>query len=410
MQQLFAVVLALVMLPFLLKCRIPSGWAILFLGVFAGIMAGFSAGEISEAFFNVFLNWSSLSSVLTVIQIALLGALMTHYGLFRRAEDALKQVLPAPKVIIMLMPSLIGVLQVPGGAALSAPFCNNIGKEMGLSNSQRSNTNVICRHLFSLFLPFSAWVIQVKDMSPGMDKRIFMLAGMCFTAVNVAGTYLFFLRKARKPDLPIISRSDRLRAFGTLLTVLSPILTVIVLNNIANLPVVLCVPFAILVTYILSDRKHFAKEILQKVNKNLAVMIVGVYFFQNIVKQMDLLMALGSNVLLGSSESVFLLGVAIIAVLFGMATGLIYVSLSVLLPIVASAFSADSAVMTIVVFYVFCWSYIGYMFSPVHMCQLLSDKECGCTVAERYRTYLPMMALLAITSVMLYWIMSLLLC
>lgn len=408
MHQLFAAILALAILPVLLKWKIPSGYAIILMGIIAGLVGGFSAAEILRAFSDVFFSWSSLSSVLAVIQIALLGALMTRYGLFRRAEEAIKQVLPVPKLIIMLMPSLIGVLQVPGGAALSAPFCNSIGQKMRLSESQRSNTNVICRHQFSLFLPFSAWVIQINELVPELDQQIFLFSCLCFSAINVVSNYFFFLRKAEKLELPKLHWCKRLQALGELLVAISPILTVFAVNSIFGLPVAFCVPFAILVAFLLSDHDGFGKQIIQSFNKNLAWTIIGVYFFQNIIKRMDQLLTLGSSVLLIGSELVFLLGIAIIAILFGVATGLIYVSLGVLLPIIVTAFPADPIGLTIAAFYVFCWSYIGYMFSPVHMCQLLSDRECGSTVKARYRTYIPMFITLAGASVMLYGVTSLL--
>ena len=63
--------------------------------------------------------------------------------------------------------------------------------------------------------------------------------------------------------------------------------------------------------------------------------------------------------------------------------------------------------MMVRLFYVFLWCFIGYYFSPIHLCQLLTDKEVGCTPGERYRTYLPFLFLFPLFTVGLYLLYSL---
>lgn len=406
MQQVIAIIAALVLIPILVKFKISTGWSLMIAAAVSGLIGKLSPMMIVQDFINVFTVWSNLSSVLIVIEIAMLGALMTHYGLFKRAEEALKLFLPYPRMIIMLMPSMIGMLQVPGGAALSAPFCNNLGKEMKLTRTQRANNNVICRHVFMLFAPFSTCVVMAVSLAPGLSVTPFLLMCFVFTVIMVIGNYVFFLRKSQPIDLPQVPANERMKNLGIFLLMLSPIWVVVALNALLGLSYVFAVPAGAVVVFLLSDKKDFLRSTANTFKMGLTIMIVGVYFFQNIVKDMDELQELVKMLITNGSGVVFLIVIALAALLFGLASGLMYTPLGVLVPIMASISSGGMS-LVIEMFYVFCWSYIGYVFSPLHMCQLLSDKECGCGVGERYRNYIPMMILLVASSVLLYLLFSL---
>jgi hypothetical protein len=95
--------------------------------------------------------------------------------------------------------------------------------------------------------------------------------------------------------------------------------------------------------------------------------------------------------------------------LFGIATGLMYLPLGVLVPIAMNLPYASETHRLIALSYTFCWCFIGYFFSPIHLCQLLSDQETGCTVGERYRTYIPFLIILPIIPAALYFVYSLVL-
>ena len=205
MFQVAAVIFALVLIPILLKFKVPNGWALIIAAAAAGLAGRLSITTVAGALLQVFTEWSNFSSVLIIVEIATMGALMTRYGLFKRAEEALKAILPKPRLIIMLLPSVIGMLQVPGGAALSAPFCNTLGRDMGLSRSQRANTNVICRHVFMLCAPFSTSVLIVTGLVPDLNLPLFLMTCLAFTAVMLVGNYAFFLRKSTPISLPQVS-------------------------------------------------------------------------------------------------------------------------------------------------------------------------------------------------------------
>lgn len=409
MRQLIAVLLAIACIPVLLKRKIAVGPTLLLAGILAGGLAGILPAAILEAFTDVFTSRASLSSVLIVIEIGMLSYLMNCYGILKEAETALRILVPNPRAIIMLMPTMVGALQAPGGAALSAPFVNNLGKEMGLSKAQRANINMIARHVLMLLLPFSTNMLIVHDLMPDLSIPGLAALNLGFVVLMQASGYFFLLRSSQPIDMPKAAPPERLKALGRLLFALAPIYLVIMLKAIFNIPYTAALIFSMLAVFFMSNKEDFRRRLIASFNRNTAMMIVGIYFFQNIVGGMDEMLELFRRLIGGQTGWAFLALVALAGTVFGLATGLMYLSVGILIPIAASLPYASESARLIALSYTFCWSFLGYYFSPIHLCQLLTDQEVGCTVGERYRNYLPFMVVLPAITVMLYFVYHLIL-
>lgn len=407
MLQLFAVAAAILCIPVLIRRKLSVGAALLILGLMAGVLGGLSPAVIVRAFVNVFAVPSTLSSVLVVIEIGMLSVLMNHYKLLKRMEDAMRRLFSNARLIIMLLPAMIGALQAPGGAVLSAAFTNHLGAEMGLTPAQRANVNVVSRHALMLFAPFATNMVVVKSMAPNVDTLKLGLLNIGFVVAMQAAGYFFLLRKSKPLELPSVDAGERLKALGEFFLTFSPILLVILLNTMLKIPFPVALVGSILLVFLIGDRKDFGHWLVHSFNVSTALLIVGVYFFQNIVGSMDQLLELFRHLVNGQSTAVFLVTVAVVGTIFGAATGLMYLPMGVLIPVVASAPYAGEMELLIHLSYTFLFCFIGYFFSPLHLCQLLSDKETGCTVGERYRTYLPLFPTLPAIAVALYFLYTL---
>ena len=410
MRQLFSVAAAILCIPILLKCGLTIGPVLLILGVAAGFLGGLGPQAVLTAFTDVFTQASSLSSVLIVVEIGMLSVLMAQYGLLERMERAMRKLIPSARINIMLIPAMVGILQAPGGAAVSAPPVNRLGEEMGLTRAQRSNINVVCRHFLVVFASFSVNMIVVQSVAPQVDIVRLGLLNFPFVLLMQAAGYFIFLRKAKPLPQEKVSVRAWWGALGEFLIAMSPVFSIILINALFGTPYELALLVSFLLVFLLGrEKKEFPLRLVKSFSPSLAVLIVGVYFFQHIVERMDDLLALFAALITGQSSLMFLTMVAVVGICFGLATGLMYLPLGVLIPIVVAAPHASEMALLVDLFYAFIWCFIGYLFSPLHLCQLLSDKETGCTVGERYKTYLPLMVVLPILVVALYFLYKLIL-
>ncbi len=404
MQQLFAVLLATVLIPVLLRKNLSVGTTLLILSPIAGLVGGLGVPVIVDIFVNIFITSSILSAVIIVVEIALLGKLMAHYGLLAKAELQLKKAIPNSKIIIMLMPAMIGMIQAPGGAALSAPFVDNLGSEMKISPNNRSNLNVICRHVAILIMPFSTSILIVKGFVPDLNVGLLILMNFGFVLAMQGAGYFFILRKAESIEIEKAPAAERLSALLGLCVTLSPILVIIGLNLFFGINYAISSAVAILWVFVLGGREEFAKQVVKSFDFNILTMIVGVYFFQGIVTNSTELIDIMTSWMLNSSEFMLLFLILFIATLFGLVTGLYMMSLGILVPILLSMTFTSDAQLTVYIFYTFVCSFVGYYFSPIHLCQLLTDKHVGCPVSERYKAYMPVLISMVVSPVLLFFV------
>ena len=90
-----------------------------------GLLSGIGIDSIKEAVLSVFIDSSSLSTLLAVSMVTILSGLMKEYGILDKIVESMAAIIKNKKIILMIVPALIGMLIVPGGALLSAPFINN---------------------------------------------------------------------------------------------------------------------------------------------------------------------------------------------------------------------------------------------------------------------------------------------
>ena len=125
------------------------------------------------------------------------------------------------------------------------------------------------------------------------------------------------------------------------------------------------------------------------------------YFFRNIINSFGEMQILLNGFFAAGSNAAILGAVAVFAVLFGVITGLSLVPMTLLLPLVAPL-QISSNEMLLYVWFIYIWSFIGYYFSPLHLCQILSNECIGCSLGSTYREYRFFMPILMASSFPLY--------
>ncbi len=106
---------------------------------------------------------------MTVIMVSILGGLMNHYKILDKIVETLLLMVRSKKNILMIIPAMIGVLIIPGGALLSAPFINNIGEEIKLTPARRAAINLVFRHITMFILPYSTSLLVVSASIPNIN-------------------------------------------------------------------------------------------------------------------------------------------------------------------------------------------------------------------------------------------------
>lgn len=408
MRQYIGVVIAFLLLPVELKLypkifkkKAQLGPVLCLTGLIMAAVAALPIGRTLKAFTDVFTKFSTLQTLIVVVEIGVLGNLLKQYGILEKIVSALEKLIPSKKVLIMIMPAIMGLLPVPGGAFLSAPFVDSIGNDLKMGGTTKSVVNLYFRHCALFLLPYNTTMLAIASTLPEINVYHVIALNLAFVAVMELGAYFMYVRPcvtARNENL-----SGRGQAVKEVLMYLSPIYMALVFNTVFGLQMYQAIFLCILLTFLLKgkDKSQFLKHAAGGLSVSTLVMLVGVYFMQNVIKSLDIVMAGVGGVLSGSSMLTFMLIVPVVGLVFGLATGLSLVPMGMLLPFVAGMGLSPLA-QAVYAFYILVWSFLGYYFSPFHLCQLLTIKYMGCDSGPVYKKHAKMMPILAVTAVLLF--------
>ena len=112
-----------------------------------GLLSQMGLPSFTTALADGLFSPMTVQLVLAVALISGLGKVMKESGDLELMVGSLVALFPRPKVLTMLLPALIGTINVPGGAIMSAPMVEENGKALGLNNAAHAAVNLFFRHI-----------------------------------------------------------------------------------------------------------------------------------------------------------------------------------------------------------------------------------------------------------------------
>jgi hypothetical protein len=377
MQQLAGLILGFALLPVLLLKKVRISRALFVSATLMGIASGFTFSQLGICLADVFTQFASLNSIITVAGVGVVGILFRAYGLLGLIIENISKLVRHVKVCAMLLPAFMGLLPIPGGAMLSAPLSDAIGERLELTAPRRVSVNLSFRHTVFLVIPYCSTIVLVNSVSPPFSMGLFLSLGFCFMCVVFASGYFLFLRNA--PDIVNdIDKNERLPALRGLLTGLMPVLLILFFNNVIGLVSSLSVLLAIAATACIHRQKGFLKHVYKKFDFETVLLMCGIFYIQNVIKNMTRLTQFFVEMLLQSGGVAVFFMICGICFFMGFATGINLVPMSIMLPIVFMLPASTSNILALS-FIVLLWSFFGYYMSPLHLCHLLSMRSIPCS-------------------------------
>lgn len=402
MFQIIVVVLAFGLMPVLMRrFRLPIWLSILIACLIIHLVALRSLPASMESVKGM-LTWGNLNTVLSIVLVGVLSALMKHHGMLDAVITSAKGLIRNQKVLIALVPAVIGLLSVPGGAYLSAPYVNALGEEMNLPAPRRAAVNLAYRHVTMLVSPFSAMMIYLPSLFQG--QSVYQLIGLNipFMLVIAFSAAVLYLPRGRQmaEKTPGASRAKHLRGLGL---GLSPILLVLAINAFLKLPMSASLALSILYVWALYHKEPgFLSRATGAIKYDVALIIIAVLLAQNTVFQLHDLRAVIAQAFSASSLWAMLVTVMAGALFLGTITGLYYMSVGLFLPVLLTITQGNAALPYI--FFIAVFSFLGYYFSPLHLCQMLTLKAMGVTQKAAFRENLRLAPLLVLAALALFFI------
>jgi len=339
---------------------------------------------------------NTLNLTVAVAFIAVLGYTLKETSLMTELIDGLRGVLPA-RVLLATIPAMFGLLTMPGGALMSAPFNDPEADRLGLKPEHKTYMNIWFRHLWYWASPLSPVAILAASLA-GFSLNGFLAAQLPILVVTLAIGFLVssaFIKDGGRINheaqgLPEVARG------------LAPIVSAVILS-VAGVPIWMALALAVTLVFIIRRvPPGKALEMVQYgVRWDLAAAVVSMLFFRFVVVTSGSVGAL--------FESAARLGVPFIAILIvvpllvGSISGTPTMGIGIIFPLLVPLLG-DYNVYVVSIIYAGLIG--GYLASPMHLCLMLTNSYYRSDLRRVYRYLVPSAAILYVFAVSYYLFMN----
>ena len=402
MTQLFIVFIVFMMIPLLSRFKINLSYTLLAACGILALLSGIGAQAAWKSATSIFTEFLSLNTILSIMMVSILGGLMKHYKILDKIVGSIYQIIQNKKLILMILPALVGVLIIPGGALLSAPFIDEMGEEMKIPAPKRAAINLVFRHIAMFIMPFSTGILVVSAALPEINISRFIFLNLFYVIPIVFAGYILFIKDIEYSNTLKIKFSGRNLLYFLLYT--SPIYVCVIINAVTGLPFSISLIFSVLAVYLLCDKKNFFSILISSINYHTVLTVAAILIMKEIILNMDELLMLFSSMFNSESNMMSILLIFFISsVFFGVVTGNQTATLAIILPMI-SRLDVSLDMIYIYTYFSFACTYAGYFFSPIHLCQAFTIEYMNVSTMQlykEYRLYVPLSFIVLFLSVYL---------
>jgi len=366
------------------------------LGVSIALVAiglGLYTGSLGVGVLGALAEESSLILLSSTLAIAVLAELYRLSGSVRSLGMGLSAALKDPRLGMGLVPAVVGLMPVAGGALLSAPLVEALGVSAGLSGELMAYINVWFRHLLIYSYPLSQVLIVLSQLS-GYSVTTIALATLPISLLMVL-VGLPALARVRRAvvDLGVDPREGLKLSTPIAVALVTLVALGPLLGNWA-VPIGASAAVAVLVA-IGRCSKDLPKALTSTRVLDIVLAVVAVIVLREVIA--------GSWVSEDLQQVVASLGgagvaLAALSAVVSIATGSIITGLFLTLPILASLGASSMGDVLLI----YTYSFLGYVASPTHLCLIYTAKYFNSELTKVYRYLLPSVATVLAVSTLYY--------
>jgi len=369
----------------LLRLKWNLGGVMLIGAAALGLVMGMGPVSIVETAARSCVEWSTVSLVIALALIMVLENILRKTETLSKMVSSLQGLLGDNRVVMALMPAIIGILPSAGGAYFSAPLVEESSRGCHVHADRKSFINHWFRHIWEYISPlYPGFILTATLAGVGMG-RLFLYQAAFPVTVLIAGALFGF------KDVPLVRPEKGARTRGEevrLLTLtFSPILASMLLVMVFGVGVekAMAIVVGSLFLYFRYSPARVWTTLKESVSLKTLVLVVGVMVFKGVME--------GSGAVKSLPVTFGSLGVPVVAILFavpfivGLVTGITIAYVGVTFPMLLPLIGGHNPDMAMLAF-AFASGFAGVMFSPVHLCLVLTKDYFGSELVPIYRMML----------------------
>jgi len=368
------------------------------LSIFAGATALglLSLGlDTFSVIFESSTSFSTLHLLALVTAAFTLGYSMEYLGLLKDLQNVVERIFG--KLSIAILPLIVGLLPMPGGALISAVMIRELVGKYEISPDKATFINYWFRHIWVTMWPLYPSIIIAAGV---VDVDVMNLV-LATYPVGIAALF-FAILSAR--DLNFRFRMS-VRDAITFLRSSYPIFIVAILAIALRLDMLLTILISIAVLYIHGKVKvgDVARILKRTVDVKIVILIFAVMAYRDLIVYTNAAGIFFSHL----QEMHFPFSIAAFSLSFviGFATGIELSYSSIALPLLLTFTGVGSGLIFKNIMLVIAGGFLGVMVSPMHLCFALTCEYFKADVEGVYRLLLPPVIGVAVVVVVLFIIL-----
>jgi len=406
------------------RVKVPLGIALLGGGLGLEVWAGKGTAalflDLSHALFRPEL-WLLLLNITLILE----------FGYFMAEESNSTTIIQAAQrwggrhgriFSLILIPAVIGLVPMPGGALFSAPMVGQAVVEDNWTPAWKAAVNYWFRHVLEYWWPLYPVVIVTLSIFT-IDAWQFMAAQIPFTLISIGAGYFFLLRNhARALRItPTTLPANHTAVFQLLMPILLIVFCTLALPpffyrlfpgaNSASGKLLAMLAGLLGGLYLLNkgkkpgDRRLFSFLFTKKTG-NVILTLAGVMMFQALLETSGLLPQAARQ--LTNSHMPLPVIIGFLPFLAGLVTGIAIGYAGTAFPLIVGLMGVDGIGLTPIATLVlaFTMGYAGMMLSPVHLCFVLTRQYFAASYFRVFPYLLPCVLTVAASGIVLHLLLK----
>jgi integral membrane protein (TIGR00529 family) len=354
----------------------------------------------------------TISVVLATFGIMLLSQLYKETGEINRLSENLSRIINNPKVILSVLPAVIGFLPVAGGALMSAPLVDSEAEKLKLKPEKKAYVNLWFRHTIFPVYPLSQVLIITVGVTEITMASIIVRQIPAVIAMVIVGYAIGFWRisNPKNKEKTTKEKNSLNSNFKNFLTSFSPIIATIIVAVFMELispglakqgiDVLIATVVGIIVLIVIAKPSLRVLKVPLKSTGIYGVTLAayGAFFLKGTVSAAGISQILQTVLMNGSVD--ILLFLTVIPALLGFLTGSANGGVAIGASILAGVFSFSPKTAALL----FMSAYLGYIIAPTHLCFAFTASYFRCPLTRIYRYVIPSFIVTVIVVLLTYFL------
>lgn len=415
-EPLVAFVVSFLFLGIMVYKRVGLGITLTITAIILSLLS-LELGSITNIFWETSRDPVTISLLLATFGIMLLSQLYKETEFAEMLSQSLSEILRNSKLVVSVLPAVVGLLPVPGGALMSAPMVEAEANKLELKKDRQTYVNIWFRHTIFPVYPMSSFFVLAVALTGVsvislITRQIPVVVAMVVfgfligfwrvssvehgAARNGLGTNLKFLVKAFAPILVMILA---IVAFNIVRAREDLNMFSIPVDATFDVSVAAFLGVGGLLLIAKPGLNVFSRPFRSKGIYEVTLAAFGAMLLRNVTMASGISESFGMLIAGGNVSDVVLLLTlpTALAFLMGTPSGGLAISVSML----AGTLSFTPKVASLL----YMVTYLGYLGAPTHLCLVFTADYFKCSLGRLYRYLFPSLVMSFLVAVLVYFLL-----